>query len=317
MTLRLYFVITKKLWKPTQCSVPPSPFVSEQFALLSAAGPSRNDTLPAERFDRVVRLERVLGFGNGPVPAIAQCGLCSHFLAGAPSMLDEVVGDAAGHIRPVVPDIALAVAGCIDRIRAKTRRHELRSTHRARVRTQRHGGVDLFLARENQELLEFVAEKLRAWRIVERQGRQRIDNPVPARNATVVGLDADNTDDHLNGYAGFLLMRSSISRFSSQNVVPAAMRSLVMKILRYSAQLSFFSAGVEIFLMIDCLDLGLAERRRQAHRGRSRARDHLIDERRDVRSVTSTIRFVGGLGAGNGNGEIAAMQVGDFSSVRQ
>ena len=53
------------------------------------------------------------------------------------------------------------------------------------------------LARQQQELQQFAAEEIAARRIVEGEGRQRVEHPVLAGDASVGGLAAQDGDDVL------------------------------------------------------------------------------------------------------------------------
>ena len=241
--------------------------------------------------------------GNGTVPSVAQRGPRCNFLAGAPAVLDKIVGDAAGNVCPVIPDIAFAVAGCIDRVGPKTRWHELRAPHCAGVRAQRFRGVDFFLACEDQELLQFVAEKPGARRVIEREGCERVDDPVSASDTPVVGLDADDADDHFNRYTGFRLNALEHLAIFEPEPGPRANALPGHEDLAVLGPRQFLFRGRRN-LLDDCLlDLGFAQQRGERIAFEVVISDHLVDKSRNIGPGDVDIDFVGGLGTGNGNGK--------------
>ncbi|MCY1547028.1 hypothetical protein D9M68_830610 [compost metagenome] len=98
----------------------------------------------------------------------------------------------------------MAVAVEVHRVGAKAAWHELRQAHGAGVGAFQAERVDLFLARQHEELAQLLAEERRTRRIVEGQRRQRIDYAVAAGVAAIEGLHADDRDDHLGRHAVLL-----------------------------------------------------------------------------------------------------------------
>src|SRR5690606_5241353 len=97
-------------------------------------------------------------------------------LASSPTVLLEVIGGAADGVHRVVPDVDMTVAVEIHRISAEAARHELRQPHGTGVGALERQRIDLFLARKHEELPQLLAEERLAWRIIEAQRGQRIDD---------------------------------------------------------------------------------------------------------------------------------------------
>ena len=131
-------------------------------------------------------------------------------LAGAPAVLGEVVRDARDDVGPAAPEVALAVAVAVHRVGAVAARHELRRAHRAGVGALHRRDVELFLAREQQELLELGAEVARARRVVESERRERVHDAELAGDAAEEGLGAEDADDHVRRDARVLRDRGDV-----------------------------------------------------------------------------------------------------------
>ncbi len=147
-------------------------FIGEQLAL-AVAGQAGYEhyAFAAQRCHGLAGFERIFGLRHRTLPAASQRCLRHHLFTRFPAVFEEIVRDTAGDIVPVVPDVPFAVAGRIDGIGAIARRHELRSSHRARIGTRGIGGLHAFLAHQQQVLLEFPAEELCPGRIGEGQRR--------------------------------------------------------------------------------------------------------------------------------------------------
>ena len=117
----------------------------------------------------------------------------------------EVAGDAADGIHRVGPDVDMAVAVEVHRVGAEAARHELRQAHGTGVGAFHGERVDLLLAGQDEELAQLLAEEFGTRRVVEAQGRQRIEHAPATGVAAVEGFHADDRDDHLGRHAVFLL----------------------------------------------------------------------------------------------------------------
>ncbi len=115
-------------------------------------------------------------------------------------MLLQVIGDAGKDVGPVVPQITMTGAPLVDCVALEARRHELRHAHRAGVGTQRRERVEFAVAAEPHELLELLLEVLGARRIVEGEGRQRVEDAVTARDTAEGGFDADDAEQVFGEY---------------------------------------------------------------------------------------------------------------------
>ena len=74
-------------------------------------------------------------------------------------------------------------------------------TNGAGIGTAQGQRVGAFLARLEEELLQFAAEEFRAARVGEGQGGQRIDDPCLAHHTPPAGFHADDADDDLRRHA--------------------------------------------------------------------------------------------------------------------
>ena len=154
-------------------------------------------TLRAQRPDRLrqrqraaVQLRRFFG---------GHAGLAQHGLAGIPAVLFEIIADAGAHIRPIGPQVDAPVRVRIHGIAAIVRRHELRRTHGAGIRSLHFAGVEAHIARQQEKLLEFIAKEFRASGVIECQCGERVEHPVRAGQAAVVGFDAENCREIFRG----------------------------------------------------------------------------------------------------------------------
>ena len=94
--------------------------VGQQLGLAVRAQIGReHDAFFAERLDCLASTQRISRFRLRSGPTVAQVRLRRDFLLGAPAVLHEVIGDAAGNVGPVVPDITLAVARGVDGVCTK------------------------------------------------------------------------------------------------------------------------------------------------------------------------------------------------------
>src|SRR5262249_49432925 len=126
-------------------------------------------------------------------------------LARFPTVDVQEVRHAADGVRARAAQIDGAVTVEVDRVAAHAPRHELRNADRAGIRALQREDVEARLAREQQVLLELVAEIARARRIVEGERGERVYHPVAAHVAAVVGLDAEDRDDDRGGDTVFAL----------------------------------------------------------------------------------------------------------------
>ena len=83
----------------------------------------------------------------------------------------------------------MPIAVSVDGIVAHAGGHELRSSHRAGVRTHRRAGVNPLLTCEQQILRKLAREIFAARGIVEGQRAERIEYTIAAHDAAVEGLD--------------------------------------------------------------------------------------------------------------------------------
>jgi hypothetical protein len=92
-----------------------------------------------------------------------------------PCMLQEA-GDAADGVGGALAQVDAVVAVEIDGIVALAARHELRDAHGAGVGALDVERADAVFARQQQELLEFAAEKFGARRVIEGQRGERFED---------------------------------------------------------------------------------------------------------------------------------------------
>jgi hypothetical protein len=117
----------------------------------------------------------------------------------------EEIRHAADGIDAALLQVDAAVAVEIHRIGARAARHELRQADGAGVRAFDRKHIHPGGAREQQVLLELVAEEAGAWRVVEGKRSEGVDHPPVAGVAAVESLDADDGDDVFRRHAVFLL----------------------------------------------------------------------------------------------------------------
>ncbi|MNJ39330.1 hypothetical protein D3C77_342000 [compost metagenome] len=163
-------------------------------------------TRPAQCPQLPDRLDRVDTRAQALIDTFATYrGTADHLLASDPAMALEVAGNAANGIVRVVPDIDVAVAVKVHGVGAKAARHELRQAHGASIGAFEGQRVNLLFTGQQQVFAQLLAEEFGARRVIEAQGRQRVDHPVVAGVAAKEGLDTDDRNDHLGRHAVFLL----------------------------------------------------------------------------------------------------------------
>src|SRR4029077_13800762 len=97
-----------------------------------------------------------------------------HRAARLPAVLLEEVGDAAYGVGRIAPEVDRAVAVEVDGEAPLAARHELRDADRAGVRAAHGKDIEAQVAREQQVLLELVAEIGGARGVVECEGSEGI-----------------------------------------------------------------------------------------------------------------------------------------------
>ena len=112
-----------------------------------------------------------------------------------PTMFSEIVGHAADGVGLVGPDVAQAVVVKVHRIVAVARGYELAVAHGTGIGALHRAHRAAFLARQEQELGQFVAEEVGPGRVVERQGREGVEHPMGAHDPAKAGFDADDGHD--------------------------------------------------------------------------------------------------------------------------
>jgi hypothetical protein len=123
----------------------------------------------------------------------------------------DIARDAADRVSRTAQQIDGAVAVVVHGVTAVARRHELRQPDRARIRTLDDERIDLRFARQQQQLLQLVAEVVLAANAVEGDRRERIDGAERARVAAIGSLDAEDSQDDFRRNAEF--------RFGARQVV--------------------------------------------------------------------------------------------------
>jgi hypothetical protein len=116
----------------------------------------------------------------------------------------------------------------------------------------RIGGVNMFVAAEQQEAFKFTEKEFAARRIGKSQGRQGVDDAMVAGVFSEQGFNADNGDNDFGRNAVLFFRGASAGALSRQNCTPASIRASVRNILRYLYQ-GKPSEGEEILLSMSGL----------------------------------------------------------------
>ncbi len=135
-------------------------------------------------------------------------------------MFLQIIGDAGEDVGPVVPQVRVTRTGLVDRVAQEIRGHELRHTHCAGVGALRGERVEYTIAAEQHELLEFLLKEFAARRIVESQGRKRVEYAVTAGDAAEGGFGADDAKQVLRRHVA--LHRNGIEQLAVLAPEPGA-----------------------------------------------------------------------------------------------
>src|SRR6185437_12796883 len=121
--------------------------------------------------------------------------------AGLPAAHAQVASDTRENVVPIGEEIALSVVVAVHPVLEISRRHELQWSHGARIGAFDRQRVDLLLVGHHQKPLELGAEVTAARRVVEGKRGERVEYPIRARDAAVVGLSSKDGDDVLRRHA--------------------------------------------------------------------------------------------------------------------
>ena len=132
-----------------------------------------------------------------------QLRLGQHRCAVLPAGLMQIISGAGEDVTPIAPQVNLRCVLLADREFTVARGHELQRSHGAGIGTADAQRIEFFLARQQQELGQLLAEIAGARRVVERQGRERVDDAVTAGDAPVARLDTEHGDQVLRRYLVF------------------------------------------------------------------------------------------------------------------
>ncbi len=166
--------------------------VQAQQARLAVVAKGAGGSQPgaAQGGDRVAGLEAVFVAGQLALTAHR------HRLSLLPAVGFEVVGHAADGIHRI-PQVGVAVAVEVYRVALEAGGHELAVAHGAGVGALGFGGIHPLVAGHHQEGFQLAGEELGPARVVERQGRQRIQDAGLAHHPAPAGLHAYDADDDL------------------------------------------------------------------------------------------------------------------------